>query len=396
MAPPPGSGTHHQQQRGDGSVELPVAQLATLLIGASANVGSAPSSVAAATAAASVTRAPATATATPSASSSASAGSSPVEAAAGRFRAGIGAFGGLLDELVSTVDKEREELRRQRAQLEADRAALAEESSRVACVLDDMEPVVLNVGGSFFTTTVTTLKNAPCPSLFSAMFSGRHEVRRAADGSVFIDRDGRHFGDVLNFLRDGQLAYPPDGVDFKYLLELRAEAEFYGLVGLMSQIDRYPFNVTRVQRAAALNVEDSWMYEDGQDEVVLAVDRPCQLLGVGLCGTEGSLTVELEVYQVDPEDFSNELATLCTCAQSFTKADGQLLKMMLPAPITLLPSHVYMMSALIKGNESYCCEECLETVVAGGAKVQFLCWESPNGTNEQRGQFPELYMRVLP
>eukprot|EP00955_Chlamydomonas_euryale_P075314 362279-Chlamydomonas_euryale.AAC.5 len=57
-------------------------------------------------------------------------------------------------------------------------------------------------------------------------------------------------------------------------------------------------------------------------QVVLAVDRPCQLLGVGLCGTEGSLTVELEVYQVDPEDFSNELATLCTCAQSFTKVWG--------------------------------------------------------------------------
>ena len=40
------------------------------------------------------------------------------------------------------------------------------------------------------------------------------------------------------------------------------------------------------------------MYEDGQDEVVLSVDSPCQLLGVGLCGTEGCLTVELDVYEV--------------------------------------------------------------------------------------------------
>ena len=40
------------------------------------------------------------------------------------------------------------------------------------------------------------------------------------------------------------------------------------------------------------------MYEDGQDEVVLTVDRPCQLLGVGFCGTEGGLTVELDVYEV--------------------------------------------------------------------------------------------------
>lgn len=40
------------------------------------------------------------------------------------------------------------------------------------------------------------------------------------------------------------------------------------------------------------------MYEDGQDEVVFSVDRPCQLLGAGLCGTEGGFTVELEVYEV--------------------------------------------------------------------------------------------------
>lgn len=36
------------------------------------------------------------------------------------------------------------------------------------------------------------------------------------------------------------LNYPPDGSDHKYLLELRAEAEYYGLTGLVEQIDRYP------------------------------------------------------------------------------------------------------------------------------------------------------------
>jgi hypothetical protein len=76
--------------------------------------------------------------------------------------------------------------------------------------------VTLNVGGHRFTTTVSTLRNAPAPSLFNAMFSGRHELRRGGDdGAVFIDRDGRHFADVLNFLRTRQLAYPQDGTDFK-------------------------------------------------------------------------------------------------------------------------------------------------------------------------------------
>ena len=41
-------------------------------------------------------------------------------------------------------------------------------------------------------------------------------------------------------MQDGSFSYPPDGSDFKYLLELRAEAEYYGLTGLLEHIDRYP------------------------------------------------------------------------------------------------------------------------------------------------------------
>lgn len=105
-------------------------------------------------------------------------------------------------------------------------------------VLSDSDQMVLNVGGQRFTTTINTLRNAPSPSLFSAMFSGRYDLVRGADGAVFIDRDGRHFADIINYLRTRQLAYPPDGTDYKYLLELRAEAEFYGLQGLVSIIDK--------------------------------------------------------------------------------------------------------------------------------------------------------------
>ena len=47
---------------------------------------------------------------------------------------------------------------------------------------------------------------------------------------------------------------------------------------------------------------------------------------------------------------------------------------------------VYLVSGLIKGTESYCCEECMDMVIAGGVKVTFHGWESPNGTNESRGQ----------
>jgi len=312
-----------------------------------------------------------------------------------KFSGGVASFQGLIQDLYAAVEKERQEIKKAKEDLEIERKGFEEETKRVHAVLNESEQVTLNVGGYKFSTTVTTLRNAPEPSLFSAMFSGRHALRKDDGGCIFIDRDGRHFHDIINYLRDGQFNYPMDGTDYKYLLELRAEAEYYGLSGLVTLIDRYPYGLVRVARAASLNTEDSWMYEDGQDEVVFCVDRACQLLGVGLCGTEGSFTVELEVYEVAGHDYSEEVATLGSGAQSFTKADGQLVRLFLDAPAELLPGRYYMLSALIKGTESYCCEECLETVIAGGAKVTFQTWESPNGTNETRGQFPELLMRVL-
>eukprot|EP00775_Hariotina_reticulata_P009921 gene9921-10078_t len=288
------------------------------------------------------------------------------------FHGGVSNMQQALANLVSALTTEKQHLDAAKRQLAEDQAAFAQECSRVQQVLCDRDQVTLNVGGHRFTTTVSTLRDAPSPSLFAAMFSGRHALVHTADGSIFLDRDGRHFADILNFLRTQQLAYPPDGTDFKYLLELRAEAEFYGLVGLVQQIDRFPFGLVRVVRGQQRSCEDTWVYEDGRDEVVLCVDKPCQLLGVGLCGSDSGYTAILDVLRV-ADDFSEELF-LCD-------------------PVMLLPDNNYMLSLSVRGSESYCCEECMETVVAGGVTVSFQCWESSNGTNEERGQFPEVYIR---
>jgi len=46
--------------------------------------------------------------------------------------------------------------------------------------------------------------------------------------------------------------------------------------------------------------------------------------------------------QVDTEDYSNEVCTLQTAAQSFTKVDGQLVRLFLNSPVALLPEKVMM------------------------------------------------------
>ncbi len=61
------------------------------------------------------------------------------------------------------------------------------------------------------------------------------------------------------------------------------------------------YSLTRVQRAAVLNSEEGWVYPEDDaleplpDEIVISVSAPCQLMGVGLCGTIGAFTVDVEV-----------------------------------------------------------------------------------------------------
>ena len=85
--------------------------------------------------------------------------------------------------------------------------------------------VKLNVGGTKFETTLSTLTRCP-DSMLGAMFSGRHEVPVDDEGYAFIDRDGTQFRTILNFLRTGRLDVPASA---QAANELLLELEYYQL-----------------------------------------------------------------------------------------------------------------------------------------------------------------------
>ncbi|KAF7233095.1 hypothetical protein EG68_10566 [Paragonimus skrjabini miyazakii] len=87
--------------------------------------------------------------------------------------------------------------------------------------------VRLNVGGSLFYTTIGTLLRGN--TMLNAMFSGRMEVKTDDEGWVLIDRSGKHFGTLLNYIRDGSAPLPENR---RELEELLAEAKFFCIEGL--------------------------------------------------------------------------------------------------------------------------------------------------------------------
>jgi hypothetical protein len=63
--------------------------------------------------------------------------------------------------------------------------------------------------------------------MIGAMFSGRHALKIDDSGAFFIDRNGRHFCHILNFLRSPEVRVLNLEKNIKE--ELKNEALFYGL-----------------------------------------------------------------------------------------------------------------------------------------------------------------------
>ena len=117
--------------------------------------------------------------------------------------------------------------------------------------------ITLNVGGTRYTTTTTTLRGGSdadvgagkggSGTFFDTLLSGRFQVARDADGAIFIDRDGRRFRHVLNFLRAGSLhVTEADPLEAKLVYEeILEEAQFFGLERLVAELECRIANIKR-------------------------------------------------------------------------------------------------------------------------------------------------------
>lgn len=110
------------------------------------------------------------------------------------------------------------------------------------------DPVSLNVGGEIYTTTLDTLTHYR-DSMLGAMFTGQIPVLRDNRGHVFIDRDGKIFRYILNYLRSNSLDLP-DG--FSEVALLRREADFFQIHPLLEEIHQYELSLPLSLRGGPL------------------------------------------------------------------------------------------------------------------------------------------------
>ena len=124
------------------------------------------------------------------------------------------------------------EVEETRAKVEAERKDWEEEKERVKQTKVFDKVITLNVGGTRYTTTLSTLTKYP-DSMLGVMFSGRHDLPQQEDGSYFIDRDGEVFKYILMYLRDSTVAFiHASRLDEAQQLHLKLEANYFLLPNL--------------------------------------------------------------------------------------------------------------------------------------------------------------------
>ena len=108
----------------------------------------------------------------------------------------------------------------------------AAKTSVVASLNNIPDVVELNVGGTYYVTSLTTLLNDP-HSLLADMFSGKQKLPTDSRGRFFIDRDGIMFKFILDYLRTGNVVLPDK---FSYTERLLSEVAYFKLHLMVAQI----------------------------------------------------------------------------------------------------------------------------------------------------------------
>jgi len=106
--------------------------------------------------------------------------------------------------------------------------------SSSSCInLNTKQAIKLNIGGHLYQTSMSTIQKYPSSYLADYILSTNQLYD--TDGNIFIDRDGKLFGFILNFMRDGMIVELP--TDQQQLQQLRQEAIFYRIGQLVKTIN---------------------------------------------------------------------------------------------------------------------------------------------------------------
>jgi len=121
--------------------------------------------------------------------------------------------------MLAKLEEKHRSILLERASLETDKDAIK------AMVNMDGEVIPLNVGGTHHLMTERDVLTLCKGSLLEKMFNGLHELKKI-DEEVFLDRDGKTFLNLVNYLRNDRTVFP-DFMDRNDEIHFFKELDFW-------------------------------------------------------------------------------------------------------------------------------------------------------------------------
>jgi len=107
-----------------------------------------------------------------------------------------------------------------------ERARWEREKAEIAAMVNmDSEVIAVNVGGTHHLMTERDVLRLVPGSTLEKMFNGMHDLKKI-DGEVFLDRDGRTFQYLVNYLRNKRTVFP-EFIDYNDEKHFFKELDFW-------------------------------------------------------------------------------------------------------------------------------------------------------------------------
>lgn len=150
--------------------------------------------------------------------------------------------------------------------------------------VNNTHTVHLNVGGTFYTTTWSTLLRVP-NTYFHAMHNS-NQWGDSNDSTVFIDRDGSVFNYILNYMRDNNLHSIQHCKNIELLTRLQTESQYYLLTDLSATIQERIDTLVQLEYTHA--TQQNMMHEQLHTVVSTALNTPSKSYPVSRSGSDCS------------------------------------------------------------------------------------------------------------
>lgn len=188
----------------------------------------------------------------------------------------------------------------------------------------DEKIVNLNVGGSRFSATTTTLRERDPTSFLARLAVGNILSAVDASGALWIDRDPVHFRTILNWLRIGDpliLSRAEDGDR-----TLRAELDFYGLDGAIKVLDELWVDVLSAaearRQAMIAEARVRHISQNGLDYVWAALGKSRIVKCLPCCNTSRHGSDEEEPVYGEANWAAKDGTMVFRCSMCFSKPSG--------------------------------------------------------------------------